>query len=432
MSKIDLPYIRITRLNELLRRFSPAFIEKQGIVLDEFCKGLGEKRGTANNMLVTLKALHLVKGRGAYTFTREGREYAISLIRNNEARSREILAKICEGLDYIIEIQQWLKQKGKLETNEIGNQIALKLNQKWGNPLTVRAYGAAIGSILDYIGKASYRAGTLLLPDGVDRSDALPIPDVHVRKIIVILNGLFPEGKGFKELSKAIKTSEGRLSSELMACVELGLVERAARGFYKLKDPGKDMISPMSTDEHKRSVFRKQLLGSGYRRILKEIGEETTIGDMGKIIPYIMGKGWKERTSLNLARKFMNWLVFAGIAEKKGKRYLLTNGNSLDEMSVEAEPREGDALEVTKTRTIDPVSYYLLGKYVGQIQNPTISREMVTEVVSKIIGFCREDAKLRQVLESWKEDYDLFHELGDSRIFLRDIKELEKALGVKL
>ncbi|MBW2069571.1 MAG: hypothetical protein JRI31_12020 [Deltaproteobacteria bacterium] len=432
MKKLDLPYIRITRLNELVRRLSPSFIEKKGIVIGEFCKALGEKIGTVSNMLVTLRALHLVKGRGNYDFTEEGKQYAISLIRNNEAKSREVLVKICEGLDYITEIRQWLKQKGKLEINEIGNQIALKFNQKWENPVTVRAYGAAIGSIIDYIGQASYRSGTLLLPDGVDRSDTLPVPDVHVRKIIVILNGLFPEGKELKELSKAVKTSEGRLSSELMACIELGLVERAARGFYKLKKPGKDMISPMSTDEHKRSIFRKQLLGSGYSRILKELGNETTIGEMARIIPYMMGKSWNERTSTNFARKFMNWLVFAGIMEKKGKRYLLTNGNLQNEMYIEAGPQGGNAREMITSRAIDPVSYYLLGKYVGQILNPTKSREIVTDAVSKIIGFCREDAELRGVLENWKEDYDLYHELGDSRIFLRDIKALEKALGVKL
>ena len=274
MKKVDLPYMRITQVNELLKKLSPSFIDKEAISSTEICKAIGVKKGTINNMLTTLKALKMIEGRGKYNFTDSGKKYIKYLLRNIDNESREILKTIVDEIDYIVETRQWLKQKGKLKNEDIGNKLALKFDQKWENPLTVKAYGASISSIIDFIGDASYRTGSLFLKKAEYPAESIPVPDVHINKIFKILTALFPDGRDYHELSEKIETSEKRLSSEILPCLELGLVERPTRGFYRLTDSGKSIISPVSTEQNKKTIFQERLLKSRYSKTLRELTDE--------------------------------------------------------------------------------------------------------------------------------------------------------------
>jgi len=353
-------------------------------------------------------------------------------LRNNDDKSREILKAIVNKIDYIVEIRQWLEQKGKLKIEDIGNQLALKFDQKWENPLTVKAYGAAISSIIDFIGDASYRTGTLFLKKAEYPAESIPVPDVHINKILGILKALFPDGIDLHELSEKIMTSEKRLSSEVLPCLELGLVERPTRGFYRLTDSGKSILRPASTEQNKKTIFRERLLKSRYIKTLGELTDEITVEKMGEILKHSLSRGWTDETSRTFGSKFISWLIYAGIAEKKGRKYIITDRKSLGTTYEIPLDEKVGTIQKPPIKSIDPISYYLLGKSIGQISNPNSSKEIVTEAVSNIIAFCREDYRLKDVLEGWKEDYELYPDLNNPRIFLRDIKALEKAMGVKL
>ena len=430
--KIDLPYIRIPQMNDLLKKLSPSLIEKQDFDAKELSKAFGVKRGTTANVLATLRSLVMAEGRGKYKFTNNGKKYVQYLIRKDEKQSRKILSSIVEDFEYVTEIRQWLNSKGKLSIEEIGNQIALKYEQKWENPLTVKTYGAAISSILDYLGEATYRSGTLFLKKAEHPTDSIPIPDTNVKKIVSIMSVLFPDGKDIHELSSKLKTSEGRLSSEILCCMELGFVERAARGFYKPTEIGKNFISPIFTDQNKKELFRDSLLSSRYREILGEIkAEEFTSQEMGKFLKHILRREWKQQTAKVFGGKFIGWLVYADIVGKEGKKYRFVD-NVLKTKPQEQPEDPIKAEQSSQFKSVNPVSYYMLGKSIGLIQNPDVSKESVNEAISTIIAFCRENHQLKNVLESWNEDYTLYKDLKDLRIFQRDIKALEKVLGVKL
>jgi len=432
MKKIDLPYMRITQVNELLKKLSPSFIERETISSTEISKAIGVKKATINNMVTTCKALGMIQGRGKYSFTDSGKKYIKHLLRNSDYKSREILKAIVSEIDYIVETRQWLEQKGKLKIEDIGNQLALKFDQKWEHPLTAKAYGAAISSIIDFIGDASYRTGTLFLKKAEYPAESIPAPDVYINRIFEILTALFPDGRDFHELSEITETSEKRLSSEILPCLELGLVERPTRGFYRLMDSGKSMISPVSTEQNKSTIFRERLLRSRYSKTLRELTDEITVEKMGEILKYSLNRGWASQTSKTFGSKFISWLIYAGIAEKKGRKYIISDRKSLGIKYDTPLDAKADTRQRPPIKSVDPISYYMLGKYIGHISNPNSSKEVVTEAVSNIIAFCREDHRLKDVLEGWKEDYGLYPDLKDPRIFLRDIKALEKAMGVKL
>ncbi len=78
----------------------------------------------------------------------------------------------------------------------------------------------------------------------------------------------------------------------------------------------------------------------------------------------------------------------------------------------------------------DLIKYYLLGKSIGQIIGKTQEID-IDEIVGNILMFCREE-EFEDLAEDWKSDYQLFKEIGDCRIFLRDIRMLEKVLGVMI
>lgn len=432
MKKVDLPYMRITQVNELLKKLSPSFIDKEAISSTEISKAIGVKKGTINNMLTTLKALRMIEGRGKYNFTNSGKKYIKNLLRNNDDKSREILKTVVNEIDYIVETRQWLEQKGKLKNEDIGNQLALKFDQKWENPLTVKAYGASISSIIDFIGDASYRTGSLFLKKAEYPAESIPVPDVHINKVFKILTALFPDGGDFHGLSEKIEISEKRLSSEILPCLELGLVERPTRGFYRLTDSGKSMISPVSTEQNKKTIFQERLLKSRYSKTLRELTDEITVEKMGEILKYSMNRGWTSQTSKTFGSKFISWLIYAGVVEKKGRVYIITDRKSLGTTYETPFDDKVDTRQRSPIKSVDSISYYMLGKSIGQISNPNSSKEVITEAVSNIIAFCREDHRLKDALEGWKEDYELYSDLNDPRIFLRDIKALEKAMGVKL
>ena len=94
MTRVDLPYVQITQVNELLKRLPPAFLAKEKIDYVELSKAIGVKKSTVSNMITTMKSLKLVEGRGKYHFTDKGKEYASYLIRDSEDKAREVLEGI--------------------------------------------------------------------------------------------------------------------------------------------------------------------------------------------------------------------------------------------------------------------------------------------------------------------------------------------------
>ena len=434
MTKIEIPYMRIEKTNELLKKLTPSLLEKGDLTATYIAKFLKVSRSTVSNLIKTLKAFRLIEGKSKFKFTQEGKNYVNYLIRNKENEAKELLKKIIENLEYIPDLKQKLNQKGKLTISEIGNHIALQYNQKWENPLTVKAHGAAIASAMGFAEIGYYKGGYLFIKKIQEISESVPAPTVGSKKIIKILNALFSMGKNIHELSSKVNTKEGRLSYELSCCIELGLVERPYKGFYKLSQEGELIISPHLSSDEKKAIFKDCLLRSRYGPIIEKWGKDEKFdkGKVGKILKFEfgrMGAQWESEKTINAyAKKFTDWLSFAGLLEKISKEEFKLKTSSIT--TAKYQIKEGVRTIIHKHLPINLTKYYLLGKNVGLL-NSTLEYEKAKEIVENIIAICREDEKLKVVLQDFQEDYKLFLEIKDSRIFIRNLKKLEKILGAR-
>lgn len=430
MVKIEqFPYIRIAKMNELLKETPLQIVSKENeFSTKELAKAIGTSKSTVSNLIITLKSLNFVEGRRKFKFTPAGKKYAKFLIRNQQKEAKEILQDQVENIEYFQVIKQRLSQKGRLAISEIGNLVALQYDKKWENPLTLRATGAAISSILDFAGLGFYRDGILAVAKIEEKHEGIPAPNLGAGKIFKILTNLFPTGADIHTLSRNLKTKEGRMTQELACCIALGVIERSHRGFYKLTKEGELIISPYTDDSGRKMKFRERLVESHYKKFISKLPEDgITTDSIGSILEFESRRKWSETTKKTYGKKFLNWLSFSGIVEKIGKEY------KLNKELIKEKPRkkENAAKEVGMFSRIDLMRYYTLGKSVGQIVAKSNESVDIDEVVGTIVAFCQERRELKDLAEDWRSDFRLFKDVKDFRIFLRDVRDLEKLMGMK-
>jgi len=439
MSKIDFPYVRLNRVNVLLKKLSTGFINKKRIGNRELANTLEISKSSTANLLATLRALKLVEGRGKFCFTDNGKEYIACLLQNNEESAKKLMVEIVENIGYIKETKTRLSTKGRLENGDIGNQIAMDYRQHWTSPLTVKSIGAAVASVLAFIGAGYYSFGEITTQKPTTKTDTLAPICVRYKKINEIMAPLLSKEKHIGELAKKLKTQESRLGAELSCCIELGLVERSGRGQYRLSAAGQKMLDP-DNKAKKRSIFREQLLKSAYKEIIDSVKGEMSRDDIGEHLKYrfgIKGSEWESRNTTNTyAKIFVSWLKDAGILEKIGKKRYKRIDDEVASSQISSEKmRFQDSirpigLESDQTRSS---RYYLLGRAISDLMKSPNTDFVVKEIVTKIVGICREDEQLRDLVEDWIGDLQLYEdkEIRNVKVFMRDVNRLEKIIGVK-
>jgi hypothetical protein len=320
------PYLRIGKMNEILKEIPLQLVsEVNEFSVQMLAEAIGARTTTVSNLIATMKSLDFVEGKRKFRFTAEGDRYTI-FIRNEEEEAKKVLQHQVENIEYFQVIRQKLDEKGKLTILEIGSQIVSQYDKKWGNPLTLKTYGAAIASILDFVGLGFYKGGVISVEKVEGGEKAMPAPYLSAEKIFRILNALSPSGVDIYTLSRSLETKERRLSQELACCHALGLVERPRRGFYELTEEGKAIISPYMSDDERKTKFTGYLVHSPYKRVIDKLpGDKITVKSIGNALELEYGKKWSGLTKKTYAKKFLNWLRFSGLVEKvegeKGYRY---------------------------------------------------------------------------------------------------------------
>jgi len=317
-----LPYLRIGKTNELLKGIPLQLVSE----VNEFsAHGLAEAIGasttTVSNLIATMKSLDFVEGERKFRFTAVGDRYTIR-IRNEEEEAKRVLRHQVENIEYFQIIRQRLDEKGKLTIFEIGSQIVSQYDKKWKNPLTLKTYGAAIASILDFVGLGYYKGGVISAEKVEGEERAMPAPYPSADKIFRILNALSPSGVDIHTLSRSLETKERRLSPELACCQALGFAGHPRRGVYVLTEAGKAIISPFMSDDERKAKFTGYLVQSTYKRVIDKLpGDEITVKSLGNVLESEYGKKWSGLTKKTYAKKFLNWLRFSGLVEKvKGEK----------------------------------------------------------------------------------------------------------------
>ncbi len=311
------PYLRIWKMNEILGKVPLQYVsEVNDFSTRDIAAVIGESTTTVNNLISTLKSLDFVTGQRRFWFTRPGADYTV-LIRTEEAAAKEILKEQMERKEYFGVVKARLIQKGELTIFEIGEEIMRRYGKNWTNPLTLKTYGAAIASILDFTGFGYYRGGILRLEEDKEEMN-LPVPYLSVEKMVKILNALFPAGCEIHTLADELGTKDRRLSQELACCCALGLVRHSRRGFYELTEGGREIARSSGSDGVMREKFTEHLLSSGYKRLIDKLqgANEITMTMLGDLLEEEYHKDWSEITKRTYGKKFLNWLRYSGIVMK--------------------------------------------------------------------------------------------------------------------
>ncbi len=315
------PYMRIGRVNEILRTVPEQYLDRE-FSTREIANAMGANTTTINNFVATLKSLGLVSGRRRFRFTEPGARYAL-LIMRGEAGAEAVLEEQTNKIEYFGLIKHKLQQNGKLSIFEIGEEMVRRYNKKWRNPLTLKAYGAAIASILDFTGFGHYRGGILRLDEETEEIES-PVPYLSVEKMVKILESLFPAGGAIHELAKELGTNERRLSQELACCRALGFVRHSRRGFYELTADGRELACCVEVLRRRR--FAEHLRSSRYKKLIERLYSEDgiiTLRTLGEILAQEYNREWSAVTKRTYAKKFLNWLKYSGMVVKVRGGYKL-------------------------------------------------------------------------------------------------------------
>lgn len=429
-SKVMIPYVRIGQIIEFVESMPTSGTSPNELALDFRIRKTQIKNIIPS--LITLKLLE--KHKGKIKLTKIGQNLRSNIKTNNEKESKNIIKNLVQKvapLSYIVEL---LNQEKKLTIGQIGRELAAKYNKSWDHPLTYKTHGASCASIVAFAGYGIYDGGALRKSELVSVPLKIPFPNVTFQKMVKILKNIYPcPNISIKDLSQKIGTSEGRLASELIVCNELKLIKREYRGLYKISEMGEKLLSPSLEKKEKSKIFKHCLLNSRYNLIIEKLWNITFNAiRLGEILVYIFRSKSTRKTQKVYGMKFLNWLKYAKIIKKvKGGMYTLE----------ESQIKEVPILEETREKTVHRVdaddqyelsqNYYKIGKLIGMFRGSIEKKEITIVEVEKLINECHNFKQTEDVVTLLSEHKSLFETLKDSRMFLADIKLLEKIIGGK-
>lgn len=459
MSEEHLPYIQITQLNEFVIKFPKEY----DCDLNDLHQIFGKSK--VSNLIPALNLLRLIdynKRERKISLSELGRQYRIALVTDNETEASNMLKNIVKDIDSMNFIRKLLEAKHSLTSEEIGKQLAFKYSKNWKNPSSFKIYGSSVASILGFCNFGIYSRGILRKGIKLSVGDEKPVlPSASFNVIFKITRKIF----SLKETDLDTLTNEfgRRVSSDLSPCVELGLVERTASKRYHITTKGEKLVYEMN-QENIPENWREILQASKYWRYISLLeGKEITTSILGDFLNKNIGGKWgSQNTAKTYAKKFLTWLNNASLIEKiEQGRYLfkdiepirkeisdIKSREELNKTFIESSPQikeinVSDAFKGRKLPGLKSIDFkqevkyfrndlYELGKSVGVIQSSSSKDDVdqINKAVKIIIEFCSLNEFFKELLDLFNDHFELFQELKDTRIFLSDIKLLEKKLEI--
>ena len=431
MESITIPYVRIGQIIEFI-----VSMPTSEISLNDIINNANLRKSQIRNIIPSLIALGVVeKNKRKIRLTEIGKNLRVNIKTNNEKESKNIIKNLTqkvEPLSYIVEL---LNKEQKLSIEQIGRELAAKYNKSWDHPLTYKTHGASCASILAFAGYGIYDGGFLRKSELAHIPLKISFPNVTFQKILKILENIYSyQNISIKDLSKKISTSEGRLSSELIVCDELKLIKREYRGLYKISELGEKIINPSLREEERSKIFKQCLLNSRYRFIIEKL-HDIPFDDnkLGEIIIYIFKSKATVTTYKIYGMKFLNWLKSANLVKKVKKgTYTIDDSKITTEEKIiikETAEKTTPSSNDDESYQLSFQNYYEIGKLVGMFLSCIEKKEIIKEDVEKLITTCHYFKQTEDVITLLTDHKNLFENIKDSRIFLGDIKLLEKIIG---
>lgn len=402
---------------------------KQASTMNQIAEIINKSNSYIANVLPLAISLDFVDySGGIYKLTEKGERYAQHLIMNEKDNAASMLKQALQNIGSIQFLLTALKSRRKLDIAEIGRLLAEYCSKKWKNPKTFAVYGRKTADLLDVSGLASYwrSEGVVSLEKRPTRRVVGKIapPSITVNKIIPLLKTLNIAGaRRLSKLSQLLKRNPKRLVNELSSCVELGLVNRV-KGGYTITEVGKQMINPISTREEIASIFRKQLLKNPYfKKIISSLSSQAAINAclIGELMAFEAEREWKKSTQELYGKKFLNWLVFANLVEKRERGEFALSLRK-EELETISEPTiERKRIEIVPTGTLE--DYTKILKKIGIIEH-LLEHGKTEEIVDQIdfMGDALQRAGLSELSALIKKHFELFKRYRDSSILHPDLE----------
>lgn len=446
MTEQILPYARIGQILTFVEKFP----KKNRCDIEELIEIFG--KSNLYNLLPTLELLELIdynKKEKTVKLTDSGFKVRDGLNTNNTNQVCREFKSIIETKEPFRMIIKLLERKELLHTDEIGHQLAFQYNKKWENPVTFKAYGSSIAGIIAYSGFGYYYKGILSLKrKSLKSNNKKPnFPSCSFNTIIKITNFI---SKIKKADLPTLKIELGnRVSTEIGVCVELGVIEKLAPNLYGITEEGFELVSSFN-DVPRDQIWRQILLKSNYRDIISMLQDKTiNTSKLGEFLNRYLGGRWKkENTQLYYGKKFMTWLRGAKLVKKirNGEYQVLKfDDKSHENISInqnnvilEKDPSvKKQILNITSEGGVGDLKiltnrdFYNIGKLFGLIYNNNDKIDVVKDNLNKVISIFENVDEVKDIVKLLEDHLELYDDIKDCRIFIPDLKLLEKKIGIE-
>lgn len=310
---VALPMGNFDRGREILE----AIKESKGITRDEIhdTKGLG--KSVISNNVTILKDLDLVVALGYRKRQLNITDRGIMLLsllqdESNRGKLKEFSDSIIIHSKSLLFTYMLIKNRGRIEYNELGHLIAKEFTIKWENELTYTLVGRSAVSYLVGIGLIEeYDVGRKRKPTGFRPMVTATIIIKTVKKYS--MNNPQPI---YTNLDN--RNLKSRRKTEATMLVELGLIRNVGGANHKLTPMGKKLKNVINKPDEGK-VFREVILMNSHvqniLKILRDKYEKIGWMEISNVLERYNEAKWGVNTQKWFGTKFLSWLKLAGIAE---------------------------------------------------------------------------------------------------------------------
>lgn len=415
----SIPYVRMSQIIEFVKLLPDRASITDITTTTKFSKS------SVQNIIPALQLLGIAeynRKEKVIELKNMGQRFRSALVASDDGRATELIKESVESSEVLSFVRGLLERKGSLTVLEIGRELSIKFGKKWKNVLTFKTHGAACATILAFAGYGVYNRGVLRKEEVKVVKREITPPYASFKKMTKIIELVSTYNEvNIHTLAERLRTKEGRLSSEVKNCIDLGFIQRPAPGKVAITEKGREFADPLNRNR-KSEIWANSLLDSGFSSIILSLkNTEFSVEELGNILKHKLGGKWLEKkTVISFGKKFYSWLKSAKMIKdtEKGKYRIV--------LSHIREKRKPEPIRVMST-----VDYYELGKSIGILLSQNSDFEISISAVEKLIQICDREKDLSTVPELLKDHQKLFLELKDNRIFRADIKLIEKFLGVE-
>jgi len=447
MTEQTLPYARIGQIINFVEKFP----KKNRCDIEELIEIFG--KSNLYNFLPTLELLELInynKKEKTVKLSNPGLKVRDDLSTNKPSQVSKVFKSIIENKEPFRMVIKLLDRKEVLRTDEIGKQLAFQYNKKWKNPVTFKAYGSSIAGIIAFSGFGYYSKGIISLKRKslISNKQKPNFPSCSFNTIVKITTFI----SKIKEADlPTLKLELGnRVSNEIGVCVELGVIEKLAPNLYGITEKGFELVSSFN-EIPRDQIWREILCESKYGNLIPKLQDKViNSSKLGEFLNRYLEGHWKtENTIKDYGKRFMTWLRGAKLLEK------ISNGEYRVLKFVDKSPPPADISTVqdeifpekdsiiqeqVKNTSKDGVDdlkvltnrdFYNIGLLFGLIYDNNEKIEIVKKNLNKVISIFEKIDEVKDIIKLLEDHLELYEDIKDSRIFIPDLKLLEKKIGIE-